>query len=300
MGRPAGDSLAYSCLAIGLAALSALPATRAGELEQAARERFLSFRTAVAPSVAGTPHVRVGNTAVWVTTEAWRYVADLAGNQVFRCNSSASWRPEAPKTPQEASSRPTDPDKTLSARLIEETRRYAEALCDVPRTMRCHATVKHELLVVRNLSAQAVEHCRGRFLVRISELPDQRYFQMLFDPSARPVRVDTNVRTPAIDRLTKLLQQGSDRPAAASDRQPSISFGAFFDPGEHRFEISACSYEGEKFLTVGQRENPFGRDNFDVRYGHRVDVDGVSRVTGLPLLVLALVERMRPVQWNPG
>ena len=49
-----------------------------------------------------------------------------------------------------------------------------------------------------------------------------------------------------------------------------LALGCFFDPDEYRFEITALSVEGERFLDLYQAANPFGRDDYDLHRPHQV------------------------------
>ncbi|HRX86897.1 MAG TPA: DUF6345 domain-containing protein [Phycisphaerae bacterium] len=164
----------------------------------------------------------------------------------------------------------------VRSELIDTTWRLAGELADVERADGTPVHVKQEVLLLCRRSDGTVERYAGRFLVRLSDLSGGGYFVAVFSADRAPVRVDTNVQSP---RLTSLVDELAVPPSDAGaitwrETPRRLRVGTFFDPDEYRFELQAYSHEGEPFINVAQRTDPFGRDHYDL--GHRDLVDAAD------------------------
>ncbi len=157
------------------------------------------------------------------------------------------------------------------AGLVQRTRRLASSWLPAERLGSLKPAVKRETLLLAKLPGGAISEMRGRTIVRFLG-QDGGFFQAVFDPESALLRVDLAVAdAPTMDLcdlaiLARLSAKG--RPAIKTP----LNLGCFFDPGEYRFEINAFAVEGEPFLELYQEQNPFGRDEFDLKAPHRVSV----------------------------
>ena len=271
MAKP-GNRTALFLFAVAAGLAGVVPAGNGQTIERSARAQFARFRKAVAAGRVGSLRVERMGTFVRAASKDWRYVIDVAGNQTVRPAQNARRVAEALRAPLDD----IGLDTAERRRLVAETQRWAKRLCKTEAWEEANLTVKREIILVRGPDQEHPQQFGGRVLVRLNRPTGKDYFQILFGPGGRPTRVDTNVRTAQVDELVGLLLKVKMEKARGHASQP-ISVGTFFDPDEHRFEISAYSYEGEPFLQLTQRSNPFGRDHFDVQHKHLVNVEAYRK-----------------------
>ena len=193
---------------------------------------------------------------------------DVRGNASYR--KTAGWSPNPPGTN-------ADPGRPASsgldeAKLIEKTRQLAKPWISADFERSLTPAVKRETVLLALVPDGQITEMPGRTIVRLrgeNEL-DTGYFQAVFDPTGAPLRVDL----PLAEALTAdycnlaLLARIPAHGQAKNDKP--LALGCFFDPDEYRFEITALSVEGERFLDLYQAANPFGRDDYDLHRPHQV------------------------------
>ncbi len=241
--------------------------------------QFSRFHDALAGKQAKDPALRRAQTWVRACRKDWVLVADLVGNRIFR---PADVLPHLAGTWQHAVSSKHEKlplDEATRAELVRHTRRLASQLADIQPDTKARIYVKREIILVGRPGPTALKRYAGRFLVRLHKLPGGKYFQVVYSPDQRPIHVDTNVRDPACVALANALAHFERDPTipAFEENRGGLILGTFFDPGEYRFELRAHSFEGEPFLDLSQRNEPFGRDHFDLSQVHLVDTRAYRR-----------------------
>jgi hypothetical protein len=93
-------------------------------------------------------------------------------------------------------------------------------------------------------------------------LSNRRFFEAIYTADGEPLRIDTNLRDARTKRLANALADQAPDPSipAMPLEQRQLTVGTFFSPGECRYELRACSFEGVPFLDLSQRRDPFGLD----------------------------------------
>ena len=269
------------------ATLSRSDSARAQEsLSDQTRAQFAAFSAAVGEKPNTVAVLRRAPTWIRASTDDWIFTIDLVGNRTLRPAKTDAFLPSMLRHPVGSSPSKLSIPSETRATLVEKTRLLANTLADVQRdhpdsdeseekesaTEQDQVAVKQELVFVNRLGAAEMECFAGRYLVRL-RLSPRRFFQVLFTSDGEPIRIDTNVRDPRTARLADAIaNQKADaslKPALKERRV--LTVGTFYDPGEYRFELQAYSHEGEPFLDLSQRQDPFGRDNFPLPYMHAVD-----------------------------
>jgi hypothetical protein len=200
---------------------------------------------------------------------------DVRGNASYR--KTAGWSPNPPGNN-------ADPNRPAysgldEAKLIEKTRQLAKPWISADSERSLTPAVKRETVLLALVPDGQITEMAGRTIVRLrggNEL-DTGYFQAVFDPTGAPLRVDlalANARTADYCNLA-LLARIPAHGQAKNDKP--LALGCFFDPDEYRFEITALSVEGERFLDLYQAANPFGRDDYDLHRPHRVSARHYSQ-----------------------
>ena len=227
------------------------------------RGQFSVFCNAVDDPASGPPDLVRAPTWLSATNERWVFVIDMAGNRSFRRLGAEARTAAMPPYPAARMRERPWVLPGVRDRLFERTRRLAADLAQV-REGDGQAHLKQEVVLICRKERDELLRYGGRHLVRLSGLPRDRYFQVVFGPDQRPVRVDTNVRNPACVQLADAI---SGAPTVAGSARHSevrgpLVFGTFFYPTHTPFELNAYSYEGEDFLNVPDGQNPFRQDHF--------------------------------------
>lgn len=251
-----------------LLAPSALPASTAADL---LRNELCRWREAMGHE--GRRDRAVVNkygTFVLARTAAWTYCIDVTGNQIFRPTSALPHLIDALQVGKDGEGTALQDSPALRPAYVAAAMNLASALGCSSRRGWARVSPLREVVILGECGGQRrVQSARS--LVRLEDEGGERYFQVTFMHDATPIRIDTNMHSAQARRIA-----GSLRPKAhglmipVADRT-GIAMVTFFDPHEHRFEMNAFSYQGESFLTPGVRENPFGRDHFDLSRTHFVD-----------------------------
>lgn len=253
-------------LALGaVMSLAAAQTARADEpISAQVCQQFATFCRAV-NGLAGAPS-DLKRTPTWVraANDEWVFTIDLAGNRSLR---RAGAKVQAAATMPYAASRLREKlwvPLAVRSRLIDDAWRLAAALAVVPNG-EGSAHLKQEVVLVCWRDKGVIQRYPGRYLVRLNDLPHHKYFEVLYGPDQKPVRVATNVIDPACARLSDAIAdpaQNSGMEAYRDTREETLGLGTLFYPTVGRFELNAYSHEGEDFLNLSQLQNPFGNDHF--------------------------------------
>ncbi len=262
-------SLAYAAILIITAAFSGNAHAKEPWVEPM-RSEFARFHDALYDRTTSTPAVERGRTWARASNAEWSLVADRSGNRTFRPVDASANLSRALQRPISAKHEKLRIDHSTRNRLIEQTRALA---ADLSSFTQSEVHVKREILLTCGPDGQELKRYAGRYLVRLSNRPDKRFFQAIYSPELQPIRIDTNARDGAGSRLADVLSGLSTGKTAnrIKDDRGRLVLGTFFATGEYRFEIQAYSYEGEPFLKVASQLNPFERDRFDLSVPHLVD-----------------------------
>ncbi len=228
-----------------------------------AREQFVAFCREVGDPQDTSPDLQRAPTWLRAANGNWIFTIDLTGNRSLR---RLGVQARTAVTPPYAAARLREKPWVSSAvrdKLTEQTRRLAEALAQV-RESDGSAHLKQEVVLICRRDKAEVRRYAGRYLVRLNGLPHGAYFQVLYGPDQKPVRVETNVRDPVCARLADAIADPAQKGGMTAYRETRgpLVFGTFFYPTHTHFELNAYSYEGEDFLNVSQRQNPFAHDHF--------------------------------------
>jgi hypothetical protein len=238
------------------------------------RKLFEEFRKD-APGISASSEAPRNSATVTAYPSYWEcgdgqtlLTVDVRGNASYR--KTAVWSPNPPGTK-------ADPLRPASsgldeAKLIEKTRQLSKPWLSADTERSLTAVVKRETILLALVPDGQINEMAGRTLVRLrgQDEFDTGYFQAVFDPSGALLRVDlalADTRTADYCNLALLARLPAHK--KAKDDKP-LALGCFFDPDEYRFEITALSVEGERFLDSYRGANPFGHDDFDLHRPHQV------------------------------
>ena len=170
-------------------------------------------------------------------------------------------------------------DETANdAKLVERTRRLAKIWLTLDQASSFKPVIHHEILLLARLPDGQINKSSGRIIIRLYG-PEQYlgsgYFQAVFDPDDRLLRVDLgrfdNSQGKSLAKEVFPKDMPLPPPYKMVGAKP-LTLGCFFNPAESRFECNAFDTEGEPFFDLQTTANPFGRDHYDVSNLFRVSV----------------------------
>ncbi len=241
----------------GMRPKAVLPPGPAKELALLSRVQYAQCASALTSNQAA-PAVALAHNGCRAATSGWIYDCDAAMGQSFRCAATL------PRVASQAlNSFPDDaafiavPNQARQ-QWLDATWTYTRQLLGLTKTPEWREEVKREVIFLREPGGRE-RKCPGRTLVRLYQrAAPEHYVQMLYGSSGGPLAFESRVASPVMERISLRLLELLGAGASFDIQNPaSLRVGTFFEAGERRFEVTACSYEGVPFLNPARRSNPF-------------------------------------------
>jgi hypothetical protein len=249
-----------------------------------AHRSFKRIRNILAPEDETAPMVAFDGSRVEVSSAHWTYSLDSAGRQVFKPTSTyphvkPSFSEDIGSILEEWLESPV-PQVTL-----EEAKNIALLTLGVDYAVSAAPKVfaRRELIASKSIDDEVMRHHLGRTIVLfnppvpvdsyvksyitnliegpgglpyiivepISLEPRSYETSVTLSPGGRAIRVESSCQTPEVREILDIFREGilyKEIPSRYLYYDQSFRFGTFFSGGEHRFEITAYSWEGEDFL----------------------------------------------------
>lgn len=237
----------------------------ANQIKQLVSEQFLVFQQKLT-DCNEVPIVTIFTTYAQASGNKWTLIVDCYGNRIFRPVSLYIHMNPLLKEKGQQESQVTEVHEVIIKKLMERTASYARQFTQTDMAWHTVTTMKKEVLL-QSECPKAVSFHNGRYFVRLSNPDNTSFFQMLYTPQGKSLRVDTNIPNPAVSRLRDLLiSYNSETPPPNSTTDP-IVMGTFYDPDEYRFIFEASNYAGKDFLDSAKKENPFRRTGPEFWFG---------------------------------
>jgi hypothetical protein len=228
------------------------------QIKQLVSEQFLAFQQKLT-DCNEVPAVTVFTTYAQATGDKWTLIIDCYGNRIFRPVSLYNHMNPLLKEKGQQASQITQVHEVIIKKLLERTSSFARQFTQNDMGWHTITTMKKEVLL-QSECPKTVSFHNGRYFIRLSSPDRTSYFQMLFTPAGKPLRVDTNILNSSISRLKDLLiSYNSETPPPNSTTDP-IVMGTFYDPEELRFVFEASNYFSKDFLDPATKDNPFHRN----------------------------------------
>jgi hypothetical protein len=251
-----------------------------------ARDSFEEIRDIIAPEDESLPKVAFIGNHVEVSSRHWVFVLDSTGHRIFRPlvtyphikhafdTDIGPFLGEWLETPV--------PQATLEeAKILAMTTLGANYM----RYLVANVIARRELMASKPLDGSMLKHHEGRTVVLfnppvpledyvesyrttftlgpdgnplvtvepISVPPSSYETSITFAPGGRAIRVESDFLTPDVREVLDVYHEGLTTgmiPGRAYYQDNNFRFGTFFSHEEFRFEITAYSWEGEKFLNT--------------------------------------------------
>lgn len=246
---------------------------------------FERIRNIVGPEDSTTPTVRFVGTHVEVKSESWVYILDSVGHQVFRPIAAhphiiSTFSNDISPILEEWAQQTVPPITVRMAKDIALLTVEAEYVFD-PATA---IVPVRELITSKSLHSDTVRSYEGRTIVLFRpvtadedmmtsymssfgvsrdgsttvrttpvDVPSRSYDTAItFSPSGDVMRVESGFVAPEVHDVVTSYQQAlimGSLPQEPYFSDWGLRFGTFFSPEEPRLELTAYSYEGERFLN---------------------------------------------------
>jgi hypothetical protein len=255
-----------------------------------ARNSFERIRNILAPEDDTAIEIGFVGNHVEVSSEHWVYIFDSMGHQVFK---PVSTYPHVkPSFSDDIGPFLEEWLQTqVPQATLDEARNLALATlgADYMGDVVADVIARRELMASKSLNGGEMKHHEGRTVVlfippspldtyvrsyktNLIEGPGGKPFVIVepisvpprsyetavtFAPGGRAVRVESNYLTPEVREVLDVFREGfayREMPRRDYYYDKNFRFGTFFSDGEHRFEITAYSWEGEKFLN---KDDPY-------------------------------------------
>lgn len=279
-----------------------------------ATDAFQRIRNVIAPEDETIPHATFVGRHVQVASEHWAYVLDPTGQQIFRPVSvyphiRSSFADDITPFLDDWMGTPVPQHKIDQAKLLALATIGADYDEDVP--VEIHSA--RELIASRSPDSEIPKHFEGRSTVQFSPvIPDQamvtRYVSEMtyepegqfisvetvdlpknafetaitFAPSGVGMRVESSFQTAEFRDLLGVFREGLDGGFIRGSflAYDDLTFGAFFEDKEWRFEASAHTWESVDFVPLPDvachdpNEFPYCGDEIPFYYLRVFDVYG--------------------------